>query len=240
MARQPRFVLPDFPMHIVQRGNDRMACFRADEDYLVYLALLRALMIGSGQLHAYCLMTNHVHLLVTPRNTEACSSLMRSLAHRYAQYFNKKYARTGSLWEGRYRACLVESDSHVLACHRYIELNPVRAGMVGEAAGYSWSSYHVNSEGSVDPMVRIHPVVQAVGPDSYRKLVADGLPRETLTEIRTSTQGGYPFASDAFKQHWSATLKRSLNRLPPGPFRQQEEERGSVPGTDLFSGGGAS
>lgn len=234
MGRQPRFVVPDLPVHIVQRGNDRMPCFQVAEDYLVYLALLRSLMAKAGRLHAFCLMTNHVHLLLSPVTVVAISALMRALAHRYAQYFNRKYSRTGSLWEGRYRSCVVESDSYVLACTRYIELNPVRAGMVSQAGLYPWSSYPMTIGERTDPLVTVHESVAAIGADQYKRLVTEEIDVGVLREIRDSTSGGYPLASAGFKAKWSIAAKRAMTRSAPGP------KDSSVPGTDLFSGGGVS
>src|SRR3954465_1524351 len=131
MARQPRVVLPGVAMHIVQRGNNRVRCFGADEDFTVYVALLRQLLRKADcVVHAYCLMPNHVHLLATPQRPDSCAVLMKDLSQRYAHYFNEKYQRTGTLWEGRFRSCVAESARYALACYRYIELNPVRAGIV--------------------------------------------------------------------------------------------------------------
>jgi putative transposase len=112
MPRQLRLVVPDMPLHIIQRGNDRMACFRQEADYRVYLALLQqASEKFACAVHAYCLMTNHIHLLMTPSTSVACAALMHGLAHRYAYYFNRKHQRSGTMWDGRYRSCLVESSS---------------------------------------------------------------------------------------------------------------------------------
>src|SRR5215213_4820587 len=131
MPRQPRLLLPGVALHIVQRGNNRNACFVGDHDYLCYLTYLRKLSPKHGcVVHAYCLMTNHVHLLLTPDSPEACTNLIRDLGRHYVPYFNRRHGRTGTLWEGRYRSCVVESGDYVLACYRYIEMNPVRAGMV--------------------------------------------------------------------------------------------------------------
>jgi putative transposase len=146
MARQVRLIVPDIALHIVQRGVDREDCFAEDVDRLVYLSLLRELIAQTRcAVHAYCLMTNHVHLLLTPVTEEGPSTLMRKLGQRYVPYFNRRYSRTGTLWEGRFKSCLVESARYVLGCHRYIEQNPVRAGMVASAGAYAWSSYHGNA-----------------------------------------------------------------------------------------------
>jgi putative transposase len=145
MPRQSRLIVPQVAVHIIQRGNNRNACFRGESDYLVYLLHLRDLSATLDcSVHAYCLMTNHVHLLVTPASREACISLMRNLGQRYVQYFNRRHLRTGTPWEGRFRSCVAESARYVLACYRYIELNPVRAGIVSRPTDYAWSSHAVN------------------------------------------------------------------------------------------------
>lgn len=245
MARQLRFIVPDLPVHIVQRGNNRMPCFQSDEDRLVYLSLVRELVRSTGcALHAYCLMTNHVHLMMTPPDGDACSSLMKVLSHRYALYFNKKYQRTGGLWEGRFRSCLVESSEYILACHRYIELNPVRAGMVCTAATYPWSSQAVNTGANADPLVTTHPVILAFGRAAYGALLSDGMDEDLLCRIRESTHGGYPLATDSFKSQWDRVARRRMERSrsgrKPKPHDSNSTSGKSVSDTDLFSGGGVS
>ena len=128
MARRPRVLLPGIPLHIMQRGNNRSACFYSDEDYIFYIDTLAVLAQLYGcKIHALCLMTNHVHLLLTPTCCAGAGLLMQGLGQRYVQYVNRTYQRTGTLWEGRFRSCLVQQENYVLACHRYIEMNPVRA-----------------------------------------------------------------------------------------------------------------
>lgn len=140
MARKLRLIYPGVAVHIIQRGVNRVPCFRADTDYLVYLSQLRQYAAEHGcAVHAYCLMTNHVHILVTPAREGSCTAMMRDLGRRYVPYFNARHERTGTLWEGRFRSCLVQSAHYVLACYRYIELNPVRADMVNHPAAYFWS-----------------------------------------------------------------------------------------------------
>src|SRR2546428_2248197 len=167
MPRLSRLIFPGVAVHIIQRGNDRVACFRQDSDYLVYLAHLRQLSEKyECAVHAYCLMTNHVHLLLTPGAAGACTGLMRDLGQRYVQYFNRRHDRTGTLWEGRFHSCVVESAHYVLGCYRYIELNPVRAAMVDHPTGYLWSSYAVNSGMRSDPLVSPHPEFVALSADA--------------------------------------------------------------------------
>jgi putative transposase len=180
MPRQARLVFPDIALHIRQRGHDGAACFRREEDYLVYLSCVRDLLRDTGcRLHAYCLMTNHVHLLLTPPADDACASLMRSVGQRYVQYFNRRYERSGTLWEGRFRSCLVDSATYVLACHRYIERNPVKAGMVPAPSEYSWSSYAGNAGYAHNMLLTPHVEYLALGAELHSRLAAY---RELVTQ----------------------------------------------------------
>src|SRR5688500_13119076 len=142
MARQRRLLPAGYPVHVVHRAVNRSTCFYRDTDYLSYLHLLaehgRAFACA---VHAYVLMSNHVHVLLTPDDGRGVSLLMKNVAQRYAQYVNRWHERTGALWEGRFKARVVTDDAYLLACHRYIELNPVRAGMVAHPSEYAWSSY---------------------------------------------------------------------------------------------------
>src|ERR1043165_457929 len=157
MGRYARLVVPDVALHVIQRGNNRQDCFLHDNDRLVYLSLLRSLVCSRRcALHAYCLMTNHIHLLFSPEDEQACSLMMRDLGRDYAAYFNRRYERTGSLWERPFKSCLVDSADYVLACYRYIERNPVRAGMVDAPCAYPWSSYAANAALRPDPLLVPH------------------------------------------------------------------------------------
>jgi putative transposase len=168
-------------------------------------------------------MTNHVHLLMTPSAAGACTGLMRDLGQRYVQYFNREHERTGTLWEGRFRSCLAESPRYVVACHRYIELNPVRAGMVDHPAGYLWSSYAVNSGMRSDPLLSPHPDVETLGNDAasryvaYRQLFDERLDPVFVQNIRDATNAGYPLASDAFKANVLEPLGWKMEPGKPGP-----------------------
>ena len=223
MARRPRQVFPGVAAHVIQRGVNRVPCFRAEADYLIYLSHLRKLSAKHGcAVHAYCLMTNHVHLLLTPSSVGACTALMRDLGRRYVPYFNWRHERTGTLWEGRFRSCLVESAHYVLACYRYIELNPVRAGLVSHPAGYLWSSYAFNSGTRSDPFLSPHPEFIALGNDhhrhaSYRALFEQETDETLVQLIRDSTNGGYPLASDAFKTSVIAPMGGITGPGKPGP-----------------------
>ena len=228
MPRQNRLVLPGTALHIIQRGNNRQECFRRDSDYLLYLLHLRELAGKHGcAVHAYCLMTNHVHLLVTPSTEDALSTLMQNLGQRYVQYFNRTYGRSGTLWEGRFRSCIAESAPYVLACHRYIELNPVRAGLADDPGNYPWSSYRANAEGARDDLLRAHPEYLALGRHdgsqqcAYRSLFQDGMESSLLERIRNATNSGYPLSSESFKS--SITHAHGWRLAPRPPGRPKKE-----------------
>ncbi len=228
MPRLRRFVLPGVALHAIQRGNNRTVCFRETSDYLVYLMHLKDLAAKMDcAVHAYCLMTNHVHLLITPASLAACIGLMRNLGQRYAQYFNRHHGRTGTLWEGRFRSCITESPEYVLACHRYIELNPVRAGMVCNPREYRWSSHAMNAGlrpgGFVDP----HPDVVAFGgTEAYARLFDDDLEPAMVQRIREAVAGGYPLCSESFKETFATQAPRRLERSRGGRPLTRSGERG--------------
>jgi putative transposase len=197
MPREARFVMPGMPLHVVQRGINRDRCFFSEADYGTYLRFLGSSATRFGcAVHAYCLMSNHVHLLVTPHTPDACGALMKHLGQCYVQSVNKRLGRTGTLWEGRFRSSLVQSDAYVLACYRYIELNPVRAGMVSSAADYPWSSFAVNAEGDESWLLQSHPAYESLGQSrerratAYKDLCADALPAADVEQIRKATRVG--------------------------------------------------
>jgi len=219
-----------------------MTCFADQNDYLVYLSLMREAAKKFGcMVHSYCLMSNHVHVLLTPATAHSCGLFMHRIAQRYAHYFNRRLSRTGTLWEGRFRSCVVESGSYVLACSRYIELNPVRAGLAIAPGSYPWSSYPVNSGSAVDPLVSVHAEHLAIGTAAYVRLLDEAVEEEMLREIRLATNGGYPLGSHAFKVGLKLPNGRKAIRGRPGPVAKgsSEQER-SEPVPDLFSGDGVS
>ena len=224
MPRGARVILPHVAVHIVQRGHDRRECFREETDYLVYLANLHELSATTGcAVHAYCQMTNHVHLLLTPSATDAIATLMRNLGQRYVQYFNRRYARSGTLWEGRPRSCLVESARYVIACHRYIELNPVRAGLQPSAQAYRWSSHNGNAGAADNKLLTPHPEYLALGLDersrhaAYRSLFSASDEPEFLSAIRDATNAGHALVGAQLKSTLPADVLRRLERGQPGP-----------------------
>jgi putative transposase len=191
MPRPRRVVLPSIPLHIIQRGNNRTPCFVSQNDYLVYLDMLRECAFDCGcALHAYVLMTNHVHLLLSPSEDDSVSTMMQRLGRRYVLYFNRRHGRTGTLWEGRFRSSLVQDERYLMICHRYIELNPVRARMVDAPSDYPWSSYRANALGQQDSLLTPHLLYTRLGSDSmtrqtaYQQQFNEALSDETLAQVR--------------------------------------------------------
>jgi len=185
MPRKPRFNLVGIPQHVIQRGNNRDPCFFAEEDYRRYLSdLHESARKMHCRIHAYVLMTNHVHLLVTPMVEFGISQVMQALGRRYVYYVNKTYKRSGTLWEGRYKSSLIDSDRYMLTCMRYIELNPVRAKMVNHPGEYQWSSYQNSAHGIENELIEHHPLYLALDNDpkkrqeAYRELFRDHLGRK--------------------------------------------------------------
>ncbi|MET0937424.1 MAG: transposase [Luteibacter sp.] len=227
MPRSPRLDIPGFPQHVVQRGNDRSACFRSSHDHGVYLGYLAdAAEAHACKVHAYVLMTNHVHLLVTPAASGAVSRMMQALGRRYVCYFNHIHARTGTLWEGRFKASMVDTDHYLLACYRYIELNPVRAGMVAEPGSYAWSSYRTNAHGEASDLIVPHETYLALGPDpgacrdAYRQLFRDSLTPDRLDDIRHHLRQQKPLGGLAFRQGIATELGREVGLKPRGRPRR--------------------
>lgn len=197
MPRVARTVLAGCPLHVVQRGINRNPCFFQDGDYRMYLRYLAAFSERFGcSVHAYCLMTNHIHLLLTPHSPEACAALMKNLGQHYVQSVNQRLGRTGTLWEGRFFSSLVPTEAYVLNCYRYIDLNPVLARMVPAAADYRWSSYAANAQGKVDGLLHPHPAYDGLAVDAdrrlltYKKMCDEGVPQGVLEEIRKATRLG--------------------------------------------------
>lgn len=232
MARLPRLNPPGVAQHIIQRGNNRQACFAREEDYTRYLEWLEeyAGMYGM-EIHAFVLMTNHVHLLATPQHEESVSKTMQSLGRKYVRYFNCTHRRTGTLWEGRFRSCLVENERYLLECHRYIELNPVRAGLVADPAAYRWSSHRINALGESGFGTVPHPEYRRLGrsaaerQESYRALFDDRLHDSVIKEIRDSVQKGLALGSERFKDDIESALKRRVRPAPMGRPRKRRAER---------------
>lgn len=235
MARLPRVDLPGIPQHVVQRGNNRSACFFDDGDYRFYLECLRnAADKYDCKLHAYALMTNHAHLLVTSEVPAGISRMMQSVGRSYVRRVNGLYRRSGTLWEGRFKACLVDSEQYFLTCCRYIELNPVRAGMVAAPGDYRWSSYRVHAWGEVSPWLKEHEAYTALGRSreerqaAYRLLFRQCLDAEVLTAIRSAVNRLGVLGSLRFQEQVEATLARRVCPLPIGRPRRERGHAGSA------------
>jgi putative transposase len=227
MGSRPRVTLAGAPVHLVQRGIDRQACFFTDADRLFYLDELGDLAAACGcAVHAWVLMTNHVHLLLTPRDDDAPSRMMQRLGQRYVKAVNRAYGRTGTLWEGRFRSTVATDEAYVLACYRYIEMNPVRARMVATPAAYSWSSHRMNASGAPGGMLVAHERYLALGADgaararTYRALFQEATADEELAAIRTATNGNYVLGSERFRAQIEAMLGRRVTPRSPGRPRR--------------------
>jgi putative transposase len=214
-------------MHITPRGNNRLRCFFSDSDHLVYLELLGKAAHETGCLvHAYVLMTNHIHLLVSPSKEQGPGMMMKSLGEQYVSYVNRRQTRTGTLWEGRFRSCLVQTERYLMVCQRYIELNPVRAQMVSDPAAYSWSSYHRNAHGDANAVVTPHELYDRSGGDAiarqkaYRDLFDEALSVDTLKEVRRATHANSALGNDAFKDHIADLTGRSMTLRDGGRPRK--------------------
>ena len=230
MARLPRIVIPGQPQHVIVRGNNHSEIFRADADYSFYLEKLKAACDKHGcQIHAYILMTNHVHLLITPEKEQSLAKTLQMLGRYYVQYYNYSYKRTGTLWEGRYKATLIDSESYLLICMRYIELNPVRAGMVSHPSEYRWSSYHCNALGQADELVMPHPEYRRLGKAAeawqaaYRLLFRHHLAERSVNEIRDATNKAWVLGSNRFKQRVQRQLERRVAPSARGGDRKSEK-----------------
>lgn len=238
MPRKRRFFLPDVPTHVVQRGNNHQAVFFDDDDYRAYLNWLGGAASANGcAIHAYALMTNHVHLLVTPSERDAVSATLQDLGRHYVPYINRCYQRTGTLWEGRFRASMVQEEDYLLTCYCYIELNPVRAAMVELPEDYPWSSYRANAMGAADPLVTAHPLYLALGAtpearrEAYRAIFATHLDPDLVRDLRACLQTGTPLGNDRFRAQIEQALgvkvghsTRGRPRKPPEDSPSREEQ----------------
>jgi putative transposase len=235
MARLPRFVIAGHPQHVIIRGNNREPIFYADEDYRFYLDKLQdACVKHRCDIHAYVLMTNHVHLLMTPHAEDGISKTMQMLGRYYVQYFNYTHNRTGTLWEGRYKASLIDSETFALTCYRYIELNPVRANMVQHPAEYPWSSYRCNALGQPNSVITPHCLYEALDSDAaqrqtaYQALFNAHIDAKTLDEVRMSANKAWVLGSDYFKDKIAMQLNRRAKPNARGGDRKSDEFRKTV------------
>ncbi|WP_250655566.1 transposase [Alkalimarinus coralli] len=228
MPRKPRMYMAGVPCHVIQRGNNREASFFTDDDYSFYLECLKdACTRYRVNCHAYVLMTNHTHLLLSPESEEGISKVMQSLGRRYVQYVNRQYKRCGTLWESRHKASLVDAENYLLSCYRYIELNPVMANMVGHPGDYRWSSYRANAQGENNSLVTGHAIYSGLGSDkegrlhNYRELFNTVLSKELVHDIRKAANFSMPLGNNRFKDQIEKTLGRSIGYADRGRPRKE-------------------
>lgn len=223
MARLPRLSLPGIPQHVVQQGNNLQTCFFTGSDYDYYLDCLRE---GTEKydvmVHAYSLLANHLHLLMTPSSEAGISRLMQYLGRRFVRYINDTYQRSGTLWEGRYHASLIDSDNYLLSCQCYIELSPVRLGMVDDPREYPWSSYHYNAFGERDALIVPHAQYLALGQSKdtrhsrYRKLCFSRPGKDLISSIEEAAQGNRVLGSEDFIDQIEQIFAISVRKHQPG------------------------
>ncbi len=233
MSRKPHFNLPGIPQHIIQRGNNREPCFYSKKDYQRYLDdLKQSAQKYHCRIHAYVLMKNHVHLLVTPLEEKGVSNMMQALRRRYVKYINDTYGRTEPLWEGRFKSCLIDSEIYLLTCMCYIELNPVRANVVEHPAEYIWSSYQHNAQLAYDDMVCPHPVYKQLGETDeerlfvYRELFQRYMDDDTIHKMRDVLNHELVLGQSYFKDKIKALTDRQTRLGKPGRRRVEEESAG--------------
>ena len=223
MPRKPRYYLPGMPAHVMQRGHNRGPVFFSDQDYLEYLRCLKhAANDYDCKIHSYVLMTNHVHLLVTPERKESIGQMFQGLGRHYVRYVNDTYQRHGGLWEGRHKGNIIQSQNYLLSCMRYIEMNPVRAGMVDHPAKYRWSSYAANALGMNNSILHQHDEYIGLGASKdhrqkvYLELFDYDLDSGALELLRQSLQSGTPLGNDQFKAQIERVVGRKVGWICPG------------------------
>lgn len=228
MARRPRLAVPSLPHHVIQRGNNRQPIFFTDVDYRVFLRhLAKAKERYPCRVYAYVLMTNHVHLLLEPLASEHLSLFMQSLGRRYVRYINETYHRSGTLWEGRFKSAVVSSDAYLLACSRYIELNPVRAQIAARPDTYPWSSVHFHTQGTLNPLLDDDPAYASLGESAaqrqgaYRGWLAAGVHQDEWPTIREATQKGLLIGPEKFQREIETVVGRRLIGEQRGRPRKQ-------------------
>ena len=228
MPRRPRYDLPGVPQHVIQRGVDRQPVFFCDEDCRFYLDWLADYASKRGiAVHAYCLMTNHIHLLLSAPSTGALGGLMQDMGRRYVQYVNRTYRRSGGLWQGRYKSSHIQTERYLLACMRYVELNPVRAEMVKAPGDYRWSSYRSNALGEEDKLVKPHSEYLALGVDpasrqqAFRELFTAEGDKPAWLLIRNATQQGVLVGDSHFSEAIAHRLGQVVTARPRGRPRKE-------------------
>jgi putative transposase len=242
MARLPRFALPGYPQHVIQRGNNRQPILRDEEDYWVLWGrLCEAASRFQCDIHAYVLMPNHFHLLLTPWVENGIGKLMQYTGRYFVQHVNDRYARTGTLWEGRYRATLLDPEAFLLAVSRYIETNAVRAGLVASPDDYDWSSYPANALGVDDELIAPHPLYNALGnnalerQEAYRKTFDQPPDTAFHEQLRAATNKAWVLGDEAFCRDIETRLNRRARPRPRGGDRRSEAYRQGLRANDYPS-----
>lgn len=231
MPRRHRYCPPGMPMHIIQRGNNRQVCFTSNKDMAAYANWLKEAAEKYGlEIHAWVFMTNHIHLLATPEHPDAVSLVMQYLGRLYVRYFNNRYNRTGTLFEGRFKACPVQQDGYFLVCQRYIELNPVRAHMVNDPAEYVWSSYRTHCFGETVDMWSPHSQYTRLDSDPmerqrcYRELFNLVLEETVIAEIRHAVNTGFVLGTEKFKRQVEQLTGKRQQLLKRGPKKKRKNK----------------
>ena len=236
MARLPRLALPGFPHHVIQRGNNRQPTFHHTGDYQTFLALLHEYAEQEQvDIHAYVLMGNHFHLLATPQVEQGLSRMMQAVGRRYVQTFNRIHQRTGTLWEGRFKATVVQTERYLLACMVYVDLNPVRAGLVAQPGDYRWSSFGHYTGRATDPLITPHPVYWSLGNTpfareaAYAELVAHGITQQQQQVLTASTIKGWALGDAEFVAATQKLTGRRVQKQGAGRPHKDEPEPPSQP-----------
>lgn len=235
MARLPRLTVPGYPHHVIQRGNNRQQVFASADDYLAMLELLRE---NSRRfdvaVHAYVLMGNHFHLLATPGTDDGIPRMMQAIGRSYVRRFNDAHGRSGTLWEGRYRSTLIQTERYLLACMVYIDLNPVRAGLVAAPADYPWSSHGHYVGLRSEPLLTPHPLYWALGNTpfareaAYAELVHAGLSQERQAALTESALRGWALGEPAFVADLQKRTARRVSRTAAGRPKRPAHKTGGT------------
>jgi len=231
MARLPRLIVPGQPHHVIQTGNNNQPIFRETEDYQAFLGWLRtAAKNYKVAVHAYVLMPDHLHLLVTPADADGLGQMMQWIGRYYVPYFNQKYGRSGTLWNGRYKTSLIDAEQYFMSCSRYIEFNPVRNGMVARAEDYPWSSYPHHAGLRSDGLIVDHPKFWELGNTPFQReaayiaLAEPALSEDEISLISKALLKGWPLGTEQFKTALQHKVKRQVLPAKRGrPFKIKPE-----------------
>ena len=243
MARLGRYFVAGQPLHVIQRGNNKTRIFFTRDDATFFLGWLGDAAERYGlSIHAYVLMPNHVHLLASPEDATSLPRTMQSVGRRYVRYLNRRIERSGTLWEGRYRATVVDTDAYFLRVARYIEMNPVRAALAPDPGAYRWSSHRANALGAADPLVTPHPLQLSLGRDAparasaYRALFTEALGEDVVKKIREATNRGWALGDEGFQERISAAGGRRAKPLSKGRTRAPRADTPQPPSPDFLAG----